>query len=92
MGFGSYIREKRIAKGISLNDFSRLLDISPAYWSRVEREMDKPPSNELIENAAKLVGMEPDDAFIEASRLPPDMQQKVGQVVRMYRKRPSEDR
>ena len=27
-----------------------------------------------------------DEAFIEASRLPPDMQQDVGTVVRLYRK------
>ena len=92
MGFGAYIREKRSAKGIPLNDFARLIDISPAYWSRIEREMEKPPKDELIRKAAVLIGEDPDEAFIMAKRLPPDMQENVGQIVRMYRKRPAEER
>lgn len=86
MGFGSYIRSKREAKEIALNDFARQLDISPAYWSRIEREMEKPPKDELIAKAAEILEENPDDAFAEASRLPPDMRDNVGDVVRMYRK------
>lgn len=86
MGFGSYIRQKREQANIAMNDFARRLDISPAYWSRIEREMEKPPKNELIVKAAEVLGLNPDEAFIEASRLPPDMQQNVGTVVRLYRK------
>ncbi len=88
MGFGAYIREKREAAGIALNDFARQLDISPAYWSRIEREMEKAPKDNLITNAARLLGLEVDEAFIEASRLPPDMQQDVRAVVQAFRKRP----
>ena len=88
MAFGAWIRLKREAKGIPLNDFARQLDISPAYWSRIEREMEKAPKNDLIIKAAALLGLELDQAFIEAQRLPPDMQMDVGNVVRAYRKRP----
>ncbi|MDP2827564.1 MAG: helix-turn-helix transcriptional regulator [Sulfuricellaceae bacterium] len=87
MGFGTYIRQKRDAKGIAMNDFARQLEISPAYWSRIEREMEKPPKDELIRRAAEILGENPDEAFIEASRLPPDMREDVGDIVRMYRKR-----
>ncbi|MBG1252647.1 helix-turn-helix domain-containing protein [Burkholderia pseudomallei] len=87
MAFGSYIRQKREAQGVALNDFARQLEISPAYWSRIEREMEKPPKDELISKAAALLGLSADEAFIEASRLPPDMQKDVGAVVRAYRKR-----
>lgn len=87
MAFGAYIRQKREAKEIALNDFARQLDISPAYWSRIEREMEKPPKDELIRKAAEILGENPDEAFIEASRLPPDMREDVGDIVRMYRKR-----
>jgi len=86
MGFGAYIREKRAAKGIQMNDFARQLEISPAYWSRIERDMEKPPKDELIRRAAEILGENPDDAFVEASRLPPDMRENVGNLVRMYRK------
>lgn len=90
MPFGAWIRQKREAKGIALNDFARKLDISPAYWSRIEREMEKAPKDDLITKAAVLLGLEVDQAFIEAKRLPPDMQMDVGSVVRAYRKRPDE--
>ncbi len=86
MGFGTYIRQQREAKNLAMNDFARQLDISPAYWSRIEREMEKAPKNELIRKAAEILGLNPDEAFIEASRLPPDMQQDVGNIVRMYRR------
>lgn len=86
MGFGAYIRRLREAKGIVMNDLARDLKISPAYWSRIEREMEKPPKDELILKAAELLGLDPDEAFIEARRLPPDMQKDVGAVVRLYRK------
>jgi transcriptional regulator with XRE-family HTH domain len=90
MGFGIYIRGKREAKSIPMNEFARDLEISPAYWSRIERELEKPPKDELIRKAAALLGEDPDQAFIEASRLPPDMRKDVGDIVRMYRKRATE--
>lgn len=86
MAFGDFIRQKREEAVIPLNDFARRIGISPAYWSRIERNMEKPPKDELIRKAAELLGINPDDAFVEASRLPPDMREDVGSVVRMYRK------
>lgn len=86
MGFGSFIRQRREAQGLVMNDFARRLDISPAYWSRIEREMEKPPKDELIRKAAEILGLDPDEAFIEARRLPPDMREAMGSVVQMYRR------
>ncbi len=92
MSFGAFIRQKRDAAGIALNDFARQIGISPAYWSRIERDLEKPPKDDLICKAAQLLNLEPDEAFIQASRLPPDMQLNVGEVVQAYRRRPkSED-
>ncbi len=90
MPFGAYIRKKREEKDIQLNDFAKQLEISPAYWSRIEREMEKPPKDELIRKAAELLGLDVDDAFVEASRLPPDMRENVGDLVRMYRRQATE--
>jgi HTH-type transcriptional regulator, competence development regulator len=92
MSFGAYIRQKREAKGILMNDFARQLEISPAYCSRIERGMEKPPKDELIKKAANLLGLDPDESFIEASRLPPDMQEDVGSIVRMYRKQAAKEK
>lgn len=92
MGFGTYIRQKREAREIPLNDFARQLGISPAYWSRIEREKENPPKDELIKKAAEILGEDVDEAFIEASRLPPDMQDDVGNIVRLYRRRMAEEK
>jgi HTH-type transcriptional regulator, competence development regulator len=92
MAFGSYIRRKREEAGIPLRVLAQRIDISPAYWSRIEREMEKPPRNELMEKAAEVLGLDLDEVFIEAKRLPPDMQQDVRGVVHAYRKlKQSED-
>ena len=63
MAFGAYIRKKREEKEIQLNDFAKMLDISPAYWSRIERELEKPPKDDLIRKAAEHLGLDVDDAF-----------------------------
>ena len=91
MAFGSYIRKKREEAGMTLTDFARRIDISPAYWSRIEREMEKAPKDDLIERPRRpRAGL--DELFIEASRLPPDMQRDVAGVVHAYRKLKPEDR
>ena len=94
MGFGTWIRRRREAAAITLNDFSRRLDISPAYWSRIEREMEKPPKDELIEKAVQALALSLDQAFIQARRFPPDMQRDIATAVHAYRtfKRKEDDR
>ena len=61
------------------------IEISPAYWSRIEREMEKPPKDELILAAAETLGLSSDDAFVAAGRLPPDIQADIRIVVHQYR-------
>ena len=70
MSFGSVIRERRTALGIGLNDFAERLEISAAYWSRIERDQENPPRDELIERAAAILGVRLDDLFIEAEATP----------------------
>jgi transcriptional regulator with XRE-family HTH domain len=48
MTFGPWIRSEREKAGIALNEFARLIEISPAYWSRIERGMEKAPKDDLI--------------------------------------------
>jgi hypothetical protein len=47
--------------------------------------MEKPPKNDLIQKAAKLLELDADEAFIQARRFPPDMQRDVAVAVRAYR-------
>jgi transcriptional regulator with XRE-family HTH domain len=86
MGFGSFIRRKREDADIPLREFAQRIGISPAYWSRIERELEKAPKDELIQKATAVLGLDLDEVYIEASRLPPDMQNGVRGVVQAYRK------
>ncbi len=86
MAFGLKVRAKRTEQGIGLNDFAERLGVSPAYWSRVEREQEHPPRDELVERAAAILGIRLDDLFVEAGRLPPDMRDDLKQVVQAYRR------
>jgi transcriptional regulator with XRE-family HTH domain len=76
-----------MAEGIGLNDFAERIGVSPAYWSRVEREQENPPRDEFVERAAAILGVRLDDLFVEAGRLPPDMREDLKQVVQAYRRR-----
>jgi transcriptional regulator with XRE-family HTH domain len=86
MAFGDVVRARRTALLISLNDMAERLGISPGYWSRVERGIDGPPSDELVERVAAILGIPMDELFIESQRLPPDMRQDMGRVVLAYRR------
>jgi transcriptional regulator with XRE-family HTH domain len=86
MAFGLTVRAKRTEQGIGLNDFAERLGVSPAYWSRVARDQETPPRDELVERAAAILGVRMDDLFVEAGRLPPDMRSDLKQVVQAYRR------
>jgi len=85
MGFGRYIRAKREAKGMQMKELCQRLGISLAYWSRIERDMEYPPKDELIRKAAEILDLPLDDAFTRAERLPPDLRGNMPAVVAAYR-------
>lgn len=91
MPFGDFIRQKREEADIPLNDFARRIGISPAYWSRIERNMEKPPKDDLITKAAQELDLDLDEVFVQANRLPPELQKNLGDVVLAYRKRPKNE-
>jgi len=86
MAFGDVVRARRTELAIGLNDLAERIGISPGYWSRIERNLDKPPSDEVVERAAAILGIPLDRMFVEAQRLPPDMRKDIGQVVLAYRR------
>ena len=86
MSFGGVIRKRRIELGIGLMDMSERLGISAPYLSRIERDLESPPRDELIERAAAILGLQMDDLFVKARRLPPDMRDDMEKVVRAYRR------
>jgi transcriptional regulator with XRE-family HTH domain len=86
MSFGDAVRARRQELRIGLVDFAERIGITAAYWSRVERNLEKPPKDQFIEKAAAILGVQLDDLFVEAERLPPDMRRDLSQVVTLYRR------
>ncbi|WCK56922.1 helix-turn-helix transcriptional regulator (plasmid) [Aneurinibacillus sp. Ricciae_BoGa-3] len=52
-GFGSYIKQVRKGKGLSLQTVADLTGISPSYINRIEKSERKAPSYRIIEKLAK---------------------------------------
>ena len=69
MSFGFWIRTGRGRAGLTLKEFARSIDISQAYWSRIERGLELAP--EFFDRGCMRLGLPTDRAFIEARRLPP---------------------
>ena len=86
MAFGDFVRSHRLRSAIGLNEFAHKLGVSPAYWSRLERGLENPPRDELVEKVALELGLPLDELFIQAERFPPDMQRNLRHAVTAYRR------
>lgn len=75
--FGEMVRDMREARGVSLRQFARRLDISPAYLSRVERCDVPPPSEKRIEVIAAQLGIDTDYAMALAGKVRSDLLQII---------------
>ncbi|MFN0194478.1 MAG: helix-turn-helix domain-containing protein [Aestuariivirga sp.] len=75
-----------VVSNTHLNEFAERLAVSPAYWSRVEREQENPPRDDLVERVAAILEVKLDDLFCEAGRLPPDLRGDIKAVVTLYRR------
>jgi transcriptional regulator with XRE-family HTH domain len=60
LSFAVFIREKRIAVGLTLREFCRLVDFDASNWSKVERGLSTPPqSKAFLERIASILKIEP---------------------------------
>jgi transcriptional regulator with XRE-family HTH domain len=85
-GFGGLIRSRREKRGLTLADIAGEVGVSIAYLSRIERDREHPPRDELIRRIAEALGLPEDEAFAAARRLPPDLQARAGEVIAAYRR------
>lgn len=81
--FGEFIKEQRIKKRIGLREFCKKYGHDPSNWSKIERGVMLPPTDEKkLEEWALQLGVEPgssdwhtffDLAFTERGRIPADI-------------------
>ncbi|MGS0746170.1 helix-turn-helix domain-containing protein [Syntrophomonas erecta subsp. sporosyntropha] len=55
--FGAFVAAKRKDKELSLRKMADLLELSPAYWSDIEKGRRNPPNLSKIEEIATLLGL-----------------------------------
>lgn len=89
MKFGPHIREIREAKSIGLRELARLIEVEPAYLSKIEREIFPPPSEMLIVKIAGHLDEDPDRLLALAGKIPSDVKDAIirsnGELAKMVR-------
>lgn len=86
MSFGSYLRSSRNNRGLTLEDVAVAIGLSVPHLSRIERDRENPPRDEILEKLASIIGIASDDLFAEARRLPPDLKAEAGAMFAAYRR------
>jgi transcriptional regulator with XRE-family HTH domain len=86
MSFGALLRTRRNERGLTLEEVAIRIDLSVPHLSRIERDRENPPRDEIIEKLAQIIGIPADDLFAEARRLPPDLKEAAGEVFALYRR------
>jgi len=76
--FGDYLRELREAKaatdpGYSVRKLAARVGIEPSYLSKIERNLQPPPGEEVILNLAAEVGEDPDVMLALAGKVSSDL-------------------
>ncbi|HEX3999762.1 MAG TPA: helix-turn-helix transcriptional regulator [Pirellulales bacterium] len=71
--FGDVLREKRMAKKISLRKFAQVVGVSPTYLSQVEQNNVQPPTADRVQRMAEVLGENVDDWIALAGRVAEDL-------------------
>ena len=69
--FGGVVRELRLKKRYGLREFARMASISATYLSKIERDIEPPPSSLKIINIARTLGENSDELLDLANKLSP---------------------
>ncbi len=80
--FGNHIRQLREAlrkehKSFSLRQVANRIGIEPAYLSKIERNVFPPPSEEVIQKLAEMLGEDSDVLLAMAGKLSSDLQKVI---------------
>ncbi len=67
--FGAWLKEQRSARGFTQQDFADRLGVSAAHLSRVESG-EKRLSEEGVERAAAILGVDPNELAVRSGNLP----------------------
>jgi len=70
--FGDLLRELREENGVGIKTLAPHLGVGYTYLSKLENGRSV-PSDELIKRIAEYFGCDPDQLYLSADKLPPDL-------------------
>jgi len=71
--FGAFIRRQREAKEIGLREMAKMIEVSPTYLSKIERDEFSPPTEDRVRAIAKIIECDPDELLARADRVASDL-------------------
>lgn len=77
--FGQTLRRLREEAGISLRSFAKMVERTPTYISKIERDEFDPPAEEVIREMARILKQDADDMISLAGRIPSDLPELIKQ-------------
>ena len=82
--FGDIIRDKRLARGLSLRKFAELVKVSPTYISQIEQgKVQYPPAADCVRRMAEVLGEPSDELIALAGRVPEALPEVFAEEPRM---------
>lgn len=70
---GAFIRRQREAKEIGLREMAKMIEVSPTYLSKIERDEFPPPTEDRVRAIAKIIECDADDLLARAGRVSSDI-------------------
>ena len=71
--FGTFVRREREAREIGLREMAKMIDVSPTYLSKIERDEFPPPAEDKVRAIAKIIECDVDDLLARAGRVSSDI-------------------
>lgn len=71
--FGQTLRRLREDAQISLRSFAKMVERTPTYISKIERDELAPPAEDVIKEIARILKQDEDDMIALAGRVPSDL-------------------
>lgn len=71
--FGAFIRREREAKELGLREMAKMIEVSPTYLSKCERDEFPPPVEDKVRKIAKIIDCDVDDLLARANRVSTDI-------------------
>ena len=75
--FGKILKETRMIAGLTLREFAGRINISPGYLSDLENEKVAPPSETVILDMARALGVDKNELLRAAEKVDPEVAQYV---------------